>query len=397
MTITRFCSLPVALATIAAGSSACSNESSQQSGVATRDSVGIRIVENSAPVWTDGQGWRIGDPILDIGGTSESDVISYIQRVIRLPNGNLVLTNVEPREWRVYDSTGRLLVRTGRVGQGPGEFETIDLVGVYGSDSLLFLDRDGGRFSVFTTDGRFVRTMPLPSFPGYSYDMLFFGDGSLALVRQVEERMNVTGPSRRKVGLYRASLDGKHIDSIGVFASTEMFTRILDNGREDMQIPFGKQAAYAFRDSLAYVGSADAFEIMIYGQTGTLHRIIRWKGMPRPVTAAMLAEYERRTAETYPPRFVEDFRRNFKAAPKPSTLPTYDVLVADEGGNLWVREYAILGEPTSWLVFNPDGRWLGKVSGPPGMEMTQIGGDFAIGVDRDEESGQRVRIYRIRK
>src|SRR5688500_10088357 len=93
------------LVLIIAGSSACSSSEKRQGGVTLRDSAGVRITENDAPVWGAGQGWQLGEATLDFGGTSESDILTYVQRAIRLANGNVVLTNVEPREWRLYDST----------------------------------------------------------------------------------------------------------------------------------------------------------------------------------------------------------------------------------------------------------------------------------------------------
>ena len=47
---------------------ACGIEGREGSRVLIRDSAGIEIVENIAPAWTEGDGWRLSDePVLTIG------------------------------------------------------------------------------------------------------------------------------------------------------------------------------------------------------------------------------------------------------------------------------------------------------------------------------------------
>ena len=44
-------------------------DSPARGGTIVRDSSGIRIVENTTPLWPEGQGWHLSpEPVVDIGG-----------------------------------------------------------------------------------------------------------------------------------------------------------------------------------------------------------------------------------------------------------------------------------------------------------------------------------------
>ena len=49
--------------------------------------------------------------------------------------------------------------------------------------------------------------------------------------------------------------------------------------------------------------------------------------------------------------------------------------------------------PGDWWVFEPDGRWLGTVRMPEGLDLSQVGEDFILGTHRDDLGVERVRLY----
>jgi hypothetical protein len=92
------------------------------------------------------------------------------------------------------------------------------------------------------------------------------------------------------------------------------------------------------------------------------------------------------------------WERVFSEAPVRSTMPVYSGLLVDLEGNVWVRDY--LPEPapaTSWQVFDPEGRWLGAVELIAGLEVTEIGPDYVLGVLRDDYEVEYVRLHRLVK
>ncbi|MEE8116503.1 MAG: hypothetical protein V3T28_05275 [Gemmatimonadales bacterium] len=72
------------------------------------------------------------------------------------------------------------------------------------------------------------------------------------------------------------------------------------------------------------------------------------------------------------------------------------MLRADALGYLWVERFRRLGESQpEWLVFEPEGRWLGTVETPPGIRVTEIGAEYVLGIDRDELDVERVLLYEL--
>ena len=53
--------------------------------------------------------------------------------------------------------------------------------------------------------------------------------------------------------------------------------------------------------------------------------------------------------------------------------------------------------PSEWVVFDGSGRMLGSVTTPAGLEVTEIGEDFVLGIWRDELDVQHVQLYELMK
>ena len=54
-------------------------------------------------------------------------------------------------------------------------------------------------------------------------------------------------------------------------------------------------------------------------------------------------------------------------------------------------------QSTTWDVFDPTGRWLGPVRMPTGLRITDIGSDYVLGVWRDADDVEHVRMYELVK
>lgn len=90
--------------------------------------------------------------------------------------------------------------------------------------------------------------------------------------------------------------------------------------------------------------------------------------------------------------------------PRAETLPVLRSLTLDTEGNLWMERYFGPGvEPSPFEVHAPDGTWLGSVSMPPGLDRgagaprPEIGDDYVLGLWRDAQNVESVRLYRLNK
>jgi hypothetical protein len=75
-------------------------------GGTERDSAGIRIVEDTAPAWTDETAWRVNDePTLDIGRAEgePSYLLRRIRQSLRLRDGRIAVTSLRSNDIRIFD------------------------------------------------------------------------------------------------------------------------------------------------------------------------------------------------------------------------------------------------------------------------------------------------------
>ncbi|MBK9549455.1 MAG: hypothetical protein IPO52_10225 [Gemmatimonadetes bacterium] len=87
-----------------------------------------------------------------------------------------------------------------------------------------------------------------------------------------------------------------------------------------------------------------------------------------------------------------------KDYPMPQRFPAYTALEVDRDGNTWVRRFEIPDIPARrWGVFRQDGRFLGHVTLPAGVQVLEIGSDYLLGLGKGPMDEEQAQLYRIRK
>jgi hypothetical protein len=166
---------------------------------------------------------------------------------------------------------------------------------------------------------------------------------------------------------------------------------------------FGRDAHHAVRGDVFVDGESGTFQMAIYHFDGTLRRIVRVAAAPRPVTdaertAAEEQERERRREgarqlSQQMGRPIEEDRSEIFAR---DTHPFFDAIMLERTGHLWLRQPAIDPDAQrTWQVFDRDGRWLGSAATPPGLQVTEIGDDYILGIHPDEYDVEYVHIHRL--
>jgi hypothetical protein len=73
-------------------------------------------------------------------------------------------------------------------------------------------------------------------------------------------------------------------------------------------------------------------------------------------------------------------RRTYEAMPLTEAFPAFGDVRVDALDHLWVQTYeAPPGEPSQWVVFDPEGRVLGRFETPSGLDVLEIGADYILG------------------
>jgi hypothetical protein len=387
----------------------CGTEADAGAEYTTVDSAGVTIVTSSSGAWTNETAWRVAPaPALDIGVLDgpEQYQLFQVRDARRLDDGRIVVANAGTNEIRFFDAQGDHLRSVGRQGSGPGEFEGLGMVRPLPGDSLLAYDFRLTRASVFDAEGAFGRSFRVvpPTEGGFAFAVDAFSDGTLVVRSpQLFQGELADGPQRRDEDHFTVSTGGEFLDSVGTFPGGEQYLETARSGENFMvsitQPPFGKSSVLAAHGMRFCHGTGDAYEVRCFGADGVLERIVRRDLPRRPVTPADLDAFKQQRLERADD---DDARRRLESSlakmPVPETMPPYDEIELDAGGNLWVREYAWRSDaPRRWTVFDADGRMLGDVATPAGLRVTQIGDDFVLGVWEDEYEVQHVRLYPLEK
>ncbi len=353
----------------------------------TRDSAGVRIVENpprkSAPVV-----FRLGDkPLFEVGGVeSNPDEEFDHQGNIRgapLANGGLAVIDVSRVHY--FDSKGKRVRIVGREGQGPEEFMRLIAVCRTRGDTLLVSDSRNHRLSVLDENGRIVRTI-LRGDNGSAPPSFCLDDGTFVLERRIGD---VAGGDRH-YRITRLRTDGSVVGVVGTFEG-----RGLDITMVGMSINGARNAVY--------VGEPFSGEIRVYDPSGRLQRIIRTSDAVERITEA---EAEARMASSIPRNVTGAARTKrmdrMRALPHSPTWPVFYGLEVGTDGTIWVKDYRKgRASPDGWTAFDSTGRIVGRLVLPPppertiGPEVQGFGSDRVLLRRFDADGATHLMIYPI--
>lgn len=142
-----------------------------------------------------------------------------------------------------------------------------------------------------------------------------------------------------------------------------------------------------------------------------MRSLISWNAKTRNVESGDRELYEsrRKAYVAMHPDEAKDYPPIDMLSPR-TTKPFYSAALTDSEGHLWVRDYpdADAGAPRtfgtypaglmiSWNVFDVGGTWLGTVAIPARLTVRQITSSKLVGVWRDDDDVESVRVYALSK
>lgn len=389
--------LPLLLVSVAG----CEAGEPSGSGVTIRDSAGVMIVESASPTWLEGEGWRVaGQPILEIGVVDGDPRYQFdrIRAAARAPGGHILVADGGSQEIRVYDAAGRHITSFGGVGEGPGEFRSLVSM-VLWRDTVFAYDARLARLSTFDLSGRLLGTISLESTGDavhplrlYGLGGIFGGDLAMTVRAFPADRRSQPVVYWDTLPTLRYSREGTLLDTIGEFVGLDTHS----TPRRAGSVTFGRYSSWYVGEDRLYMTDGGGYEVRVYEPGRGLVRVLRALAAPRPVTDSLLeAHYGPILEAARTPEQRRAFEERRDRWPHAETLPWISALRVDETGHIWVREYQTRFDRSSerWGVFDPDGRWLGRVEMPAGLAPSQIGRDYVLGVARGPMGVELVRVY----
>lgn len=318
---------------------------------------------------------------------AEPYMFSGIAGALRLPTGFLV-ANCGSGELRFFDPKGVHLRSSGGRGGGPGEFQYLRRVFPAGGDSVGVFDGVPGlRVSLFSGDGKFVRSFPVPN---RSLDVMGrTRDGSF-IARTRGPAPTTPGIHRQGFTIVRLTADGALVDSIAGLPGFEGIVRV--DRRPVFAARLGRAPVIAIlTDGIAYGGQESA-EFTEFTADLKVRRRVATFSKPELVTAALKERFESGRGVMFPNGgVVGAFGADYA-----DSAPAYKDIVAGADGRIWVQDPARPSSyPLVWTSYR-DGRVVSRVELPPRFFALQFGSDWVLGVQYDANSVERVQLLAIK-
>ncbi len=389
-------------ASIALGIMACESEEGAD-GLDTqmRDSAGIRIVENARPTDDSRLDWRIGpEPAVSIGVLEGDDpyMLFAVTDATILSDGRIVVVNRGTRELRVFDALGSYLHTWGGRGEGPGEFRDVMHIEPLPGDSVIVWGWLDPTMTVFNPSGGFVRAVL--SDRSLSDDpTLYLGPRAATPDGSILASQNQTVAEDVAVEIW--DTEGNLRESLGTHEAREPTTLV---GNTNYPPTFGRELTLEPWGELVVISPTDRYEFKAFARNGTVARIVRRNHEPRSPTDAHLQAHIDEQVNRIPSEMVDvraQTRREYETVPVAEQLWAFASIVSDRLDHLWVEEYEAPGEEVNgvlWTVFDPEGRVLGFVETPEGLEIYEIGADYILGKTEDEEFGvESIQVWPLER
>lgn len=360
-----------------------------QEQVTTRDSAGVRITSASAPA----AGVQVGvGPLAVIGGATGEGAYQLWQvaDAYRAPEGSTFVSVGGDRQVRLFDAAGRHLASYGGAGQGPAEFHTY-------SGMRLFPTGDGG-VAVEDNGNRRIHFLDSRAAAGEAlqFDAVTgllgtprgrFADGSWLAVAPVTGDLARGDGGRAHFEIAQARIEPDWSRGKTLLTLRSQPRWVMDVGGRSVgyRIPFTQDdAALPAGDDLLVVRGGAA-EVRRYDAAGRLEAIHRWSAPKRAVADHFARFRDVAVRDADRSRRADMARFLAGDVPLPDVLPQVRRLLVDATGNIWAERWRLPWEEDArWDVLAADGRWVASVAFPPRFELTQVGAEFALGVQRDE-------------
>ena len=374
--------------------SACSDTKQPDTGDWVGEDVledGVRVIRTlSGSVW---ETPKCLEEELSIGSNEEGPYLFASIYDIDYASGRFYVLDMRAPVLKVFDSSGIHLLDIGRSGEGPGEFRRPETVAVDTRNERLYVrDLSINRMNVYSLEGDPLDTWRFNVRFSGTFPMMLTHEGSLYTAM-----------------LHRNGYSMMKIENGGVLSDTlwvpeyEKRTQWITYGNASTHLPFTSQRIFGMGPSgTVFAGFSDEYRIELRRDNQTKYVIERTDSLIPVQTEEAAWHKDRLTASIHRrnPGWVWD-------GPKiPDFKPAFSSIVEDHDGRLWVfragegvlTESEEWQEPTIIDVFDPNGRFLGNVTLPPGVSEwpdPYISGDLFIAQFNDEDGVPYLRKYRI--
>ncbi len=303
----------------------------------------------------------------------------------------------------LFDKDGQLIRTVGRAGAGPGEFQGNGGMTALADGGIALWDFSNARISIFAESGDFVRSIVIPAGFSTSDGMHSDRHGALYIKRPVTPPR--PGEILGRMGLVRLDSSGAFLDSLAppdLDAPREMYVASRGGGTSSTSSRYTGGYRWAWSPAGYFAAANGATYQMVIAPLDGKPVTIQ-----REMTATPLTDEQRSEEQEYITAMLRmtDPSWTWNGPAIPRTAPLVDALLATRDGRIWARvPVAVERIPDdeivqprnrslpsrhfrmvyAWEVFEPSGRFLGRVDLPPRTTLIQADGNQLWVIERDE-------------
>lgn len=296
----------------------------------------------------------------------------------------------------VLDQNGKFRMRFGRMGGGPGEYQSLGGVYLTNADTLFVFDPVALRATIYApSSNRVAYTVRLPE-PNLSFPMEIAPLGTGTLIGHFR-RINgdVPGSDQRRDDLIRIlNGDGSiRDDSILTIPEPEVVEVKSAQGQGFFLPAFARHTLVRWdSQGRIYTVWTDSARVQVHGPDGRLMNAFDTDlGRDRlPVSDATIDSIAERSASQGLSRrmIAEAFRSRWK------TWPLVEDMLVDDQSRIWIKPvtHDSVGD---WFAFTPRGQRVASFRLPRSVTLRLIRGDRLYGVSKDSLDVESVVVYRL--
>jgi hypothetical protein len=296
----------------------------------------------------------------------------------------------------VMDETGKLVREFGRMGGGPGEFQSIGTVHLLARDSLFVYDPLAQRATVYEPGSdRVAYTLRFPE-PDFSYPMDIEPqrDGSLiGHFRRINGDVPIAGQRRDDV-IRILNRDGSIRKDTVITVPEPDVVEVRTERSQGFFLPqFARRTLVRWDDDgRIYSLWTDSARVRVHDATGRSRgSFIAELGTRRlPLAAATIDSVSERNASAYLSKrtLTQAFRSRWQ------TWPLVEDMLVDDQSRIWIQPVAQTPDAT-WLAFDAKGTQLATLSLPRSVHPRLIRGDRLYAVSKDSLDVESLVVYRL--
>lgn len=347
--------------------------------------------------WKPGEAWRLTQQAR-IGSDQSGgpDMFGQILDLAIDPLGRVWVADGHAQQIRVFEANGRHVRTIGRKGGGPSEFAQLAGMDFAPDGRLWVQDPGNSRWAVFDTSGALVATHIRPA----GVSIVPWPGGFDRAGRLYDVGVVPADGGEVAQAIVRLGTDLSPSDTLPLppFQADFFEVASVDRGNRSVQranVPFtGSQVWRVDPEGSLWTAVTDRYRLYRHRPGGDTARVVEREQRPVAVTAPEMAEM----VDSY--QWFTDLGGKLDRSRIPDSKPPLNGFFFSPDGYLWTIPSRASGEPASFDIFDPAGKYLGRIAGAEGLlaaPVPVIRDGLLAAVAQDTDGVPLVILMRIEK